>query len=1251
MAFKTVGTARSLREIGQIESALKRTPDNKTIRINTPGVNQATRVLSVMTDTLTALQAAGAKVSQAKVFSTAFGMAGMDTEAFDKYAEADNTPTATYSKAKGVGGVVNAQAVSLLNEYADGLRNLGTSERKIKSLMTGLGDMANFLTTDTKSARALETALLDAAGIKSEFQQEAKTVSEIARAQKQVGADATTANSLWQKGIMQVNRSYEDITAKIAQVDAYLNSGNYLKAASGIQSVQKQITSAARAAEDMQERIKGYTVGTTNASVISTATTAASDIGARSAKNTSFFNSEVERLNIALDALNKRLAAAKAEESEFAAAARRAADALKKQRAEANSAANNFFRFRAILALVVSAFYMFTGALKSWFDMASEYAETNHLLYATLVNDLGVFDEENGRALRATDLFGRKIQSTQKLTDESASAIEGIVGELDKLSDRLQVDPTNLKKTYATFYEMANSANMASDKVNEVAKGMTQLTYDVGSLWDEDFESVAKKMRSALGGITTSVRMFGIDISRTAADNYLMSHGIDATYNSLSRADKMLVMYNMLLKGTTTDQEDLARSAAQPANLLRILGEQAQYAGRMLGAALFPVLTPLIVLFYNLMKAIQAAAQALNSFLSFVFGSWYTAASDGWNSFLNNLNKGGAAAEEMEDAMDGIAGGAGGAADAAKELKKQLMGFDEINNITPDVDTGGGGGGGGGGASMPDMDIGIWEKMAEGMKNVRDEIMKFANNAIPGLLDVGAEFVSGFGQGFIDVFKAIGAGLAVVLSAINKFVEFLRDSLGEEAFDDLVNGLGRIIGTVAGLTVFHAIVEKIKGLIEGIVKSKFGTSLAKMVGEVAGAFKTLPAVFSAASASGGVAKATFLTFGSAFGNIGKTILSLLGPVGAVLAIIGLLAEGFMYCYENSEPFREDIDALVAKFTEFADSISGFVESALQYLSDAFANFGVSIPVEPLDMLCAVFTVLATVVETVAEVIIGVLGGIIGFIALVVGTIANFINEIISFFTGMDESGTSESESMKTSVLGAFEGLGIDVPAMLEQLVQNVVNWFKEMYQSIESEVHFIWFVITSEFGKIVDNVTEALSGLFDAITSPFVEAYNKVEEIVGWLKDLLSGSISFPHINLPHFSVNGGQLPWGIGGSGYPPSISVSWYAKGGIATKASLAGIGEAGDEGIIPLQGARMKPFALAISDNINKFGAENVSQSDKEMLNASLAQSALLREQNNLLRQILAKDNSVSIDGREIINSINRQQRVQGRQLIGV
>ena len=58
-----------------------------------------------------------------------------------------------------------------------------------------------------------------------------------------------------------------------------------------------------------------------------------------------------------------------------------------------------------------------------------------------------------------------------------------------------------------------------------------------------------------------------------------------------------------------------------------------------------------------------------------------------------------------------------------------------------------------------------------------------------------------------------------------------------------------------------------------------------------------------------------------------------------------------------------------------------------------------------------------------------------------------------------------------------------------------------------------------------------------------------------------------PHVPLPHFSIS--PSGWKVSDllKGSIPSLSVNWYAKGGIMTSPTLFGGGEAGAEAIVPL------------------------------------------------------------------------------------
>ena len=87
----------------------------------------------------------------------------------------------------------------------------------------------------------------------------------------------------------------------------------------------------------------------------------------------------------------------------------------------------------------------------------------------------------------------------------------------------------------------------------------------------------------------------------------------------------------------------------------------------------------------------------------------------------------------------------------------------------------------------------------------------------------------------------------------------------------------------------------------------------------------------------------------------------------------------------------------------------------------------------------------------------------------------------------------------------------------------------------------------------VDKILAPIKGLVDKIKGYFPLNIGKI----------------FSNLKLPHFSVSGGKAPWGIGGAGTPPKFDVSWYAKGGIMNKPTLAfaGMGENGPEAILPL------------------------------------------------------------------------------------
>ena len=91
-------------------------------------------------------------------------------------------------------------------------------------------------------------------------------------------------------------------------------------------------------------------------------------------------------------------------------------------------------------------------------------------------------------------------------------------------------------------------------------------------------------------------------------------------------------------------------------------------------------------------------------------------------------------------------------------------------------------------------------------------------------------------------------------------------------------------------------------------------------------------------------------------------------------------------------------------------------------------------------------------------------------------------------------------------------------------------------------------------------VVQKVAGLVSSLKAKF-------SAIAKAFKGMFSGGIRVPHVPLPHFAIR--PAGWKIGDlvKGKIPSLSVNWYANGGIFNSPSLIGVGEAGSEAVVPL------------------------------------------------------------------------------------
>lgn len=180
------------------------------------------------------------------------------------------------------------------------------------------------------------------------------------------------------------------------------------------------------------------------------------------------------------------------------------------------------------------------------------------------------------------------------------------------------------------------------------------------------------------------------------------------------------------------------------------------------------------------------------------------------------------------------------------------------------------------------------------------------------------------------------------------------------------------------------------------------------------------------------------------------------------------------------------------------------------------------------------------------------------------------------------------------VSGLAKGLVKNGPAILAavaklalQIARAFITW---QVMGLKAGVQLIKSV-AGGIGSMVGTLIGKVKGVVDKILAPIKGLVDKVKGFF----PISIGNI-FSNLRLPRFNISGGTPPFGIGGLGTKPSISVSWYAKGGIMNGPTLFGGGENGPEAIVPLDPFWKKLETMGgntFNINMNVDGAEDPEQ----------------------------------------------------------
>lgn len=358
--------------------------------------------------------------------------------------------------------------------------------------------------------------------------------------------------------------------------------------------------------------------------------------------------------------------------------------------------------------------------------------------------------------------MGKTVDQYGNLDREASKYYTKAMAFQEKLSDKLKINIEESMEYQALFNAMSKSMGIGDEPSYKISENFTKLGYDLSSLYNIDPENAMQKLRAGLSGQTKPLRDLGLDITQQSLEPLLDELGIERSTKQLSQAEKMIARYIVVLRQASLAHGDFAKTMDSPANQLRIFNAQITAFKRNMGNLWQGLLG-------NILPYVNAIMMVINELLKMVAKLFGFEVSD------QNVNiSAGIGADDLADDL-------GTATGKAKELKKQLMGFDEINNITlPDNSSSGTGG-----ASVGGIDQRLLDAMKE-YDNMMDKVKSKANDIKDKMMEwlgfhreddswkLNEELTNA--EKILDVMKMIG--VAIGTWKVSKTITDLMHNLG-----------------------------------------------------------------------------------------------------------------------------------------------------------------------------------------------------------------------------------------------------------------------------------------------------------------------------------------------------------------------------------------------------------------------------------------------------------------------------------------
>lgn len=603
--------------------------------------------------------------------------------------------------------------------------------------------------------------------IKSDAQQATKAIGNL---QSKLQGLGSTLNSLNGASISNFASGMSQLATSLRSVSS-IDTRTFSKIATNMEKLGSldtaRLVSSASALKSMATELSGFANISKQSAEITQLTASISKLGSKSAgyaaenirnlggalKEVMATLSSAPRVSNNIIQMTNALANLSQQGSKVGSASRslvtgfsNTTKSIKSTRSGFSGLASTIGKFYATYWMVMRA----VGKIGSAVDLASQLTEVQNVVDTTFGDMASKVDDFTKTSIQD---FGMSELTIKQISSRFQALGTSIGISSEQVANGTAVANKALMSQNNTLYK-------TTDSMADMSLNLTRLAGDMASFYDVDQADVAKSLQSIFSGTIAPLRRYGLDLTQATLSEWAMKNGLDANIKSMTQAEKVLLRYNYVMANTQAAQGDFAKTANTWANSVRVLKQEFQAWGSIIGSVIINALKPFVQALSKVMLKVISFTRTVADALGAIFG---------WTI---EISGGGATVDGMED----IAGGVGDIGDSAdksnkkaQKLKKTLLSIDEIHALDDNSDSGSGGGSGSGGSGGGGAGSGVDSSLKK-----TDGLLEKYKSSIKDLYSLG---------------KYIGDALASAMESIDwKKIYQKADNFGK-GLADFLNGL------------------------------------------------------------------------------------------------------------------------------------------------------------------------------------------------------------------------------------------------------------------------------------------------------------------------------------------------------------------------------------------------------------------------------------------------------------------------------